>query len=522
MRGAYFIATLLCAAGGLAVLPAYGEDQSTSAVTQPAGAKDSVVALIRTKLADPALRKGADPADLAALEAVYKARTGGPLWMTDMGFSAKGEQALSEILEADDWGLDASAFDLPSGNDLPAGPEAAAIAELKLDLAILKYARFARGGRLTPLDIDDKLDQAPPLRDPNGVLSEIAASDAPDSYLQSLHPKHEQFARLRLALLKARGKDTDGMPDDADAKPASDKEIKRIIINMERWRWLPEDLGSVYVWNNSPEFMLYVVKDSKTIYADKTLVGTSKYATPVFDADMTSIIFNPDWIAPETVLVENLLPPLRDGNYSILKVHKLSVSYNGKPVDPRSIDWGRVNIKAFTFTQKSGPDNVLGKVKFWFPNPHTVYMHDTLAYRKKYFGKPVRAIGHDCVRMEKPEGFAAVLLAEGKGWSADQVKEQWDNGVNSAVTLDRPIPVHMTYFTVVVDENGRVSTFADLYGFDRKVANALFGNTNGFPPPPPDTSGPREEEANTSPSSTSQRATSHNDIAGSLGSFLGD
>jgi hypothetical protein len=79
---------------------------------------------------------------------------------------------------------------------------------------------------------------------------------------------------------------------------------------MERWRWMPEDLGSVYVWNNSPEFMLYVVKDGKTIYSDKTLVGTSKYATPVFDADMTSIIFNPDWVAPETVLVENLLPPL--------------------------------------------------------------------------------------------------------------------------------------------------------------------------------------------------------------------
>lgn len=147
MRGAYFIAILLCAVGGLAVLPAYGEDQSTSAVTQPAGAKDSVVALIRTKLA-AALRKGADPADLATLEAVYKARTGAPLWMTDMGFSAEGERALSEISEADDWGLDASAFDLPSGNDLPAGPEGAAIAELKLDLAILKYARFATGSSL--------------------------------------------------------------------------------------------------------------------------------------------------------------------------------------------------------------------------------------------------------------------------------------------------------------------------------------------------------------------------------------
>jgi murein L,D-transpeptidase YcbB/YkuD len=267
--------------------------------------------------------------------------------------------------------------------------------------------------------------------------------------------------------------------------------------------------------------MLYVVKDGKTIYADKTLVGTSKYPTPIFDADMTSIIFNPDWIAPETVLVENLLPPLRDRNYSILKVHKLSVSYNGKPIDPTSVDWGRVNIKAFTFTQKGGPDNVLGKVKFWFPNKHTVYMHDTLAYRKKYFGKPMRAIGHDCVRMEKPENFADVLLAEGKGWSVAQVKEQWDNGVNSSVTLDRPIPVHMTYFTVVVDNRGKVSTFADLYGLDRKVANALFGDATGFPPPPPDNSGP-EEQASASSSSGSRPAKSHNDIAGSLGAFIGD
>jgi L,D-transpeptidase YcbB len=141
-----------------------------------------------------------------------------------------------------------------------------------------------------------------------------------------------------------------------------------------------------------------------------------------------------------------------------------SASYNGKPVDPRNVNWDRVDIKAFTFTQKGGPDNVLGKVKFLFPNRHTVYMHDTLPVRKKYFQKPVRAIGHDCVRMEKPQQFADILLAEGKGWSATQVKEQWDNGVNSAVSLDRTIPVHMTYFTVVVDEAGKVSTFPDLYG----------------------------------------------------------
>jgi hypothetical protein len=114
-----------------------------------------------------------------------------------------------------------------------------------------------------------------------------------------------------------------------------------------------------------------------------------------------------------------------------------------------------------------------------------------------------------------------VLLAEGKGWQASQVKELWDKGVNDAVTLDNRIPVHMTYFTAVVDEAGKVSTFTDLYGFDRKLANALFGNTTGFPAPPPDTNRPPEEEADASPSA-SRAATSHNDIAGSLGGFLGD
>src|SRR5262249_4013412 len=152
MRGVYLIAALLCAAFALAVPSARAQDQAIPSVGQlsvaagpPSPAVDPVVALIRTKLADPILRKGANPDDLAALETFYKAGAGGPLWMTDMGLSAKGLRALSEIAQADDWGLAASAFDLPSEGELPANPEAEALAEVKLDLAILKYARFARG-----------------------------------------------------------------------------------------------------------------------------------------------------------------------------------------------------------------------------------------------------------------------------------------------------------------------------------------------------------------------------------------
>ena len=220
---------------------------------------------------------------------------------------------------------------------------------------------------------------------------------------------------MRQALLQARGSSDDG----DGAKPAgSDKDIKRLIINMERWRWMPEDLGDVYVWNNSAAFMLYVVKDGKTIYADKTLVGTIGYATPVFTADMKTIVFNPDWNAPETVVKENILPPLQQRNYSILRIHKLFVSYNGTPVDPTQVDWNRVNGLSYTFSQKPGPANNLGKVKFLFPNRHTVYMHDTLPVRKKYFKQTARMIGHECVRMEKPDKFAAFCSPQDKGWPA--------------------------------------------------------------------------------------------------------
>ncbi|MEX1061400.1 MAG: hypothetical protein WED13_10335, partial [Methyloceanibacter sp.] len=282
---------------------------------------DPVVASIRVTLADPAIRKDADADDLAALEAFYAARTA-PLWMTEMGFSAKGQQVLFEIEKTGDWGLDPADFELPLAAALPATPEAQGLAELKLNLAILKYARYARGGRFTPSKISSLFDQRPPLRDPMTVLTEIEASDAPEAYLQSLHPKHEQFGRLRQALLKARGKSEDGTSEDGKTA-GNERDIKRFVINMERWRWMPENLGSIYVWNNSAAFMLYVVKDGKTIFADKTLVGTIGYATPVFTTPMTTIVFNPDWNAPETVVKENILPPLQQKKFSILKTHKL-------------------------------------------------------------------------------------------------------------------------------------------------------------------------------------------------------
>ena len=494
MHRGYLAALLLFACQAFAwaePLRPIAENAAPAALmAKPASERGAPAAIdrIRSKLRDPNLRSNADPADLAAVQAFYLDSSATPLWITDMGLSARGQSALFEIEKADDWGLDAAAFELPPAGNLPSGPDDEAATEITLDLAILKYARFARGERLNPRELSAVFDQAPPLRDPTTVLMEIAAARAPDIYLQSLHPKHEQFVRLREALLRMRGEGSNAV------KTGHQADIRRrIIMNMERWRWMPADLGPLYVWSNTPEFMLYVVKDGKAIFADKTQVGTATDPTPVFSADMTTIVFNPEWTAPASVLVKSLLPRLRKGNYSILDKYAFSVSYQGNPVNPTKIDWSRVNIRDFTFTQKPGPKSNLGKVKFLLPNHHDVLLHDTFDARRKVFQQPMRAVGYGCVRMENPQQFAEVLLAEDKGWSASEVNDLWEHSVNSPVLLGRKVPVHLTYFTTVVDDSGNVTSFADIYGLDKKLAMALFGNTTAPAQSGPEMKKPRQE-----------------------------
>jgi murein L,D-transpeptidase YcbB/YkuD len=444
-----------------------------TAATPPSAAgekpADSIIVAIRAKLADPATHKGVPSDDLAALQSFYAERTDPPLWITGMGFSARAQAVITEIEKADDWGLPADAFELPPPADLPANVEAQASDEVKLDLAILKYARFARGGRLSPLRVSILLDQKPDLRKPKTVLDEIGGSTAPDAYLRSLHPKHVQFEHLRQALLKARARGKKGVDG---------PEAQRIIINMERWRWMPADLGTYHVEDNIPEFLGRVVKNGKTVYATKVVVGLPKYATPIFSADMRSIVFNPDWTVPETIILEDLQPALKgnDGSgpdLSILQAHELNVSFQGKPVDPAKVDWGRANVMQYTFTQPPGPDNVLGKLKFNFPNRHAIYMHDTI--QPEVFDETVRMASHGCIRVFQPARLATFLLAEDKGWSDQQVKDMIAKGDNSVISLSHKIPVHLTYFTMTADEKGKTQSFPDVYGLDAKMASALFG-----------------------------------------------
>lgn len=453
-----------------------------------------VVAVIRDKLKDLGFRKGVAAADdLAAAETFYGERSEPPIWITAMGFSARAQALIGEIQKAGDWGLPTEAFDLPPASDLPATPEDQAVDEIKLSLAALKYARFARGGRVAPARISALFDQKPNLLDPKTVLTELAVSASPGVYLTSLHPKHQQFEGMRQALIKAAA-----ASKAKGRKPGSDGTVQRLIVNMERWRWMPADLGSYYVWNNIPAFTARVMKGGKSIYVEKVIVGQVKYATPIFSADMRSIVFNPDWTVPETIKLEDLRPRLRQTrggvpDVSVLRDNQLTVSYQGRPVNAETVDWERANILNYTFTQAPGPDNVLGTLKFNFPNRHAVYMHDTV--QPALFNQTVRTLSHGCIRVHQPDRLALLLLAEDKGWTEQQVKDQLAKGHNSGVILGRPVPVHLTYFTVAFDGIGKMRTYDDVYGLDKKMATALFGKAEAPSPDPPVVTRPQKRSA---------------------------
>jgi murein L,D-transpeptidase YcbB/YkuD len=262
--------------------------------------------------------------------------------------------------------------------------------------------------------------------------------------------------------------------------PGNAGRIRQILVNMERWRWLPHDLGSYYVMVNIPEFMLRVVDDGKPVHTTRVVVGKPDKQTPVLSNEMQEIVFGPFWNVPTSIKIEEIRPYIREqaswwgaGGFdtSVFKRFNLRIKYDGQEVDPAVVDWSRYDIRSFDIYQPPGPDNVLGRVKFVFPNKHDVYMHDTT--QKYLFANSVRAESHGCMRVQNPDQLAAVLLAHDKGWSQTQTMTAIDTGYDQHVPLRQKIPVYLTYFTLKVNDDGSISTYGDIYGHDARMAAAL-------------------------------------------------
>ncbi len=451
--------------------------------------------LIQQQLVSAA-SKASDKADRAAIAAYYSETTSAILWVADDRLTPRAVSAIEEIRRAADWGLTPASYDVPDTTETFLTPEAQAAAEVRIAIAVLKYARHARGGRIDISLLGRNVDQKPPVIDPKTVLLNIPTGGDASAYLRGLHPKHPQFEKLRQALLSARNPATASNPvqpiaettgksarASARAKPPQGDNTQRILVNMERWRWLPENLGSFHVWDNIPEYRVRVMKEGKVAHTETIIVGKPSTPTPIFSADMKYVIFHPTWGVPDGIKMNEIAPVLRRSSSSsfwgggsdpaILRRHNLTVSYNGRPVNPSSVNWETADIRNFQFTQPPSNSNVLGVVKFRFPNKHDVYMHDTP--ERGLFSRADKAFSHGCMRVQNPRRLAEVLLAEDKGWSSAQVGHAIAGGSTQEVTLAKQIPVHVTYFTAVVDDDGRLKTYGDIYGHDSRISSALEG-----------------------------------------------
>jgi len=491
------------------------------AVASPAPARDPdpVVAALLSKLAETAeLRDAMDKDDVNAIATFYASVTDHAVWTTKDGFTQAANDALAEIAKADDWGLRVTDFELPALVGRSFTDAALAESELKVAIALLKYARFARGGRFDPSSISRLFDQTPEIAEPLSVLRSLSQSRDIAADLRGYHPKHPQFERLRQALLDLRRAETEaaaiaGETAKIDGKAAEERKpgekaenkdptsphstagqararearakpaatALQLIVNMERWRWIQRDLGDFYVWDDVPAQMTRVIDNGKVLLDEKIVVGKPSTPTPIFSSPMLYVIFQPSWGVPPGMKANELAPQLRNtgGGWfstkplasSVLKSHDLRVTRNGNPVDPDAIDWSSADISNYHFTQPPGSTNVLGVVKFRFPNKHNVYMHDTS--ERHLFAKRDRTFSHGCMRVENPIRFAEALLKHDKGWDADRVADAKRRGEN--IELTTPIPVHVAYFTVAVDDDGKIEVHRDIYGLDNRLASRLEG-----------------------------------------------
>jgi murein L,D-transpeptidase YcbB/YkuD len=247
--------------------------------------------------------------------------------------------------------------------------------------------------------------------------------------LGSLLPTHPQYAALKNLL----------------ADPATDAKTRdRIRINLDRWRWLPRDLGSKYVIVNVPAYTVALVENGQTLNRRRAVAGALKTPTPQLSAVITGAIFNPWWEVPSSIAGE----------------------VRGKK--------GYVSVKTpdggVRYRQPPGPGNALGRVKLVMGNPYAIYLHDTNA--KNLFNKQARAYSHGCIRTENAVGFAETLL-EGTEWDHARVSQTVASGKSVQANLAAPVPVYIVYFTVAATSDGPPMSYADMYGRDSKVLAAL-------------------------------------------------
>jgi L,D-transpeptidase YcbB len=248
--------------------------------------------------------------------------------------------------------------------------------------------------------------------------------------------------------------------------------VRQITLNLERWRWMPENLGSHHFVVNLAAYELQEIQDQNVVTQMNVVVGAVATQTPEFSDEMEYVELNPTWTVPYSIATKEMLPKLRQNPFAYAA--DFDVFVNGQLASWGGIDWSAYGPGSFPFTfrQHPGPKNALGKVKFMLPNAHNIYLHDTPA--KDKFLQTTRAFSHGCIRLSRPLDLAYRVVGEIAGWQRQKIDATLASGKTTRVPLTDHIPVHLIYSTAFEGDNG-IEFRPDIYGRDRKLNAALFG-----------------------------------------------
>jgi murein L,D-transpeptidase YcbB/YkuD len=254
-----------------------------------------------------------------------------------------------------------------------------------------------------------------------------------------------------------------------------DERIEQIVANLERRRWLPEDLGSRYVLVNAGDYSMVFVDGGKPVFHSLVIVGTPKDPTPEIQSVMRGFQTNPYWTVPQSISGEEYLPMLRRDPYALQAAgFKIFENWNDDTeLDPASVDWSSIHPKAFPYRirQQPGGGNALGYIFFPFDNRYGIYMHDTAS--RWLFTEGSRNFSHGCIRLQNPLDFVEKVFGGRGGFSKERVRQVIDAGQQAHYTFPESVRLYVTYRTVSAGSDGAAVFRDDVYGRDRRVVREM-------------------------------------------------
>jgi len=478
---------------------------------------DSVAAQIRARV---------EPS--SSLLEFYARRSFRAAWSGEQGPNRLADDLVDALGRADLEGLEPADYHLraiqtaldsvraDAANGRSITPQRFADLDLLLSDAFLLYGSHLLGGRVDPETLHPRWDANRRAADLSTVLQDALDSRKIARALQRLAPSDEGYRRLREALgregaIAAQGgwptdlrerlrlegdlRDEDslavglkrfqrrhgleetGIIDSgtrAELNVSAEARVEQLRINLERWRWLPQDLGRRRIIVNIAAQVLEIVEDEQVVMQMRVVVGREYKRTPVFSDTVRYIVLNPNWHVPSTIALEELIPKIqKDSTYlERFGMHLQTSGPDPQEVNPATVDWSTVSADSFPYRlrQEPGRLNALGRMKFMFPNRYDVYLHDTPS--RTMFSEAQRDFSHGCIRVEKPLDLAVYLMKKSR-WDRDAIESALDEGTEQTIYLPRPVPIHLLYWTAWADEDGTIQFRTDINGVDRALAGAL-------------------------------------------------